>query len=438
MADPDSFSISTVAAIAGARSGHMVINTNTHQVLAATAPTRTVPQVFFCAGQIRCRVLNELERQLRLRGIQVWAAPESGTTLRQRLATTDLALIYLSAASTTSEAALQQELTAVWEHYAQATPLRLLVLLNGIERETAVQILRRSSRSPSKLSALMLTPDSSELTRIEEIAQVARIITHATIPPYLHQRRNAERAVEISLSSFPQTATAQQGQLCLDWHAYFPVQHPFLPLPMPAAWDTVLLAALDDLRVLIGEAQIERIRLYPHAHLSIGLAMGYVFRAVTNFAFEIAQTTATQTNWWSTQASPAQDTSLQVAYPAVAANGDDVSIELNISRSVDRAVADAIRSRDLPIGKRIAFSLYEGFGDNVVRDSSHAMAIAQQIGRAIKAERDYLSPRETIHIFGAMPFALALMIGRQLNRCGPIRCYEFLAGRYYPACALGE
>jgi hypothetical protein len=61
----------------------------------------------------------------------------------------------------------------------------------------------------------------------------------------------------------------------------------------------------------------------------------------------------------------------------------------------------------------------------------------RQIRDEVLALRDR-HPGMVVHIFGAMPIALAVLLGRELNRCDPIQCYEFVGGSYQPSCFLKQ
>jgi hypothetical protein len=72
-----------------------------------------------------------------------------------------------------------------------------------------------------------------------------------------------------------------------------------------------------------------------------------------------------------------------------------------------------------------------------IQNGQHALAMALQIRAAIrKARNDH--PQQTIHLFGAMPIGLAILLGANLNACEPVQCYEYdrTSNTYQPSCLL--
>ncbi|NJM05875.1 SAVED domain-containing protein [Candidatus Gracilibacteria bacterium] len=66
-------------------------------------------------------------------------------------------------------------------------------------------------------------------------------------------------------------------------------------------------------------------------------------------------------------------------------------------------------------------------------DADSAFALACQVRQAII---DHRVAGGTIHIFGAIPAGLAVLIGTQLNTLEPLQAYEFVGNAYEPACLL--
>jgi hypothetical protein len=70
-----------------------------------------------------------------------------------------------------------------------------------------------------------------------------------------------------------------------------------------------------------------------------------------------------------------------------------------------------------------------------IKNGAHAIALATQIEQRINLVRaDH--PHRTIHLLGAMPIGLAVLLDTRLNRRGPIQCYEFYQNSYLPSCRL--
>jgi hypothetical protein len=207
-------------------------------------------------------------------------------------------------------------------------------------------------------------------------------------------------------------------------------------LPTSETWQKTLLPELIQQREELGGSGARRIRLYAKAHLSVGLAFGYVFRKPTSIQLEIEQEGENSVQWWKSDDQAAPGAPLRVTRPGTDSNEGDITLELSISRDVSPTVEGWMAKSGVPIQQRIAFTPASGPGRSAIPDSSHALAAVRQIRDEVLTLRDH-QPGVVLHIFGAMPIALAVLLGRELNRCGPMQCYEFVGGSYQPSCLLG-
>jgi hypothetical protein len=241
------------------------------------------------------------------------------------------------------------------------------------------------------------------------------------------------RAIEhtLALFSFPPTGNGVNAPHIINWYP----THFKDSLPTLETWQTTLLPTLARQREELGESGVQRIRLYAKAHLSVGLAFGYVFRKPTSIQLEIEQEGENSVQWWKSDDQAAPGAPLIVKRPRTDSNEGDITLELSISRDVSPTVESWIAQAGLPIQQRIAFTPASGPGRSAIPDSSHALAAVRQIRDEVLTLRDH-QPGVVLHIFGAMPIALAVLLGRELNRCGPMQCYEFVGGSYQPSCLL--
>jgi hypothetical protein len=71
--------------------------------------------------------------------------------------------------------------------------------------------------------------------------------------------------------------------------------------------------------------------------------------------------------------------------------------------------------------------------------NGQAVAIANQLVQQIKRIHAKYGTN-SVHIFAAIPFGLALLIGYNLNACGKIQSYEFdnPSREYFPSCVLDD
>jgi hypothetical protein len=112
-----------------------------------------------------------------------------------------------------------------------------------------------------------------------------------------------------------------------------------------------------------------------------------------------------------------------------------IALEVGIARPISAVHNDVKRSLQrlgLPINRHIQLGL---IGERV-EGEQEAQQIAKTIVKTIKRLRDQEGYRQELHLFTALPTALAVMLGCQLNACGPIQLYEYSKNgdhSYYPA-----
>jgi hypothetical protein len=251
----------------------------------------------------------------------------------------------------------------------------------------------------------------------------------------LNGRLQRGSVVTVDLVTFAGAATSGGAQERLDLSAMFQPAPPTLE-----SWTTELLPQLIILQQQLAAAKHRVVAVRPKAHLSAGYAFGYVFRETTGFDLWVEQPLRNtgQSQWWRTDepAAPGTPLELERAAGPSRAKRADTSIEISATPDVDirASVTQAIQALKLPIRQRIQLSLPAGAQ---VQDGSHALAMAHQVRSAIRKARNE-HPQQLIHLFGAMPIGLAVLLGSQLNACEPVQCYEFdrIANVYQPACLL--
>jgi hypothetical protein len=140
----------------------------------------------------------------------------------------------------------------------------------------------------------------------------------------------------------------------IDWTALFDGG-----LPSADAWSEQLLPELYRLKARIVQGGGQVIALRAKAHLSAGLAFGYVFRAPTGYRLWVEQSDlhTRQAQWWRTDEKPLLETPLEqerTAGPSRAKN-TETSVEISAASDVDirAAVRQSILQHKLPIRERI-------------------------------------------------------------------------------------
>lgn len=221
----------------------------------------------------------------------------------------------------------------------------------------------------------------------------------------------------------PQTPGAKQ----LDWTAYF-VTNP----PTPELWNQHLAPQLRAMLNLCGEHQSRTLAVHAKAHISAAIAFGYMFPTTSPYHLWVEQK---PDEWWLSKLDVRKTSPLIEQEILIDANQTESSIELSIVWDIRNDVQNAITELGLPLGRRIQLHLAPP--DGIVIDAGHAKAIAEQVREVIKRARGN-SRHRPIHLFAAIPVALAVLIGAHLNACGPIQCYEHRKnqGDYVSVCLL--
>ncbi len=278
---------------------------------------------------------------------------------------------------------------------------------------------KRASTGPSTVPEIIIEIEDLD----EEIAQ-------------LHDRLNRVSAVPVELDTYADSGPRDAGVKQIAWAAHFKSA-----LPTPETWSSALLPELQRLRQKIGrEHRDAAITLRPKAHLSAGFAFGYVFRSRAGIRLWIEQRhEEDRVEWWrASEKTPSIKELLLDTEPLdIDGMGADTIIELSISRNIQVAVAQWTEETGREVGTYIRLTPDSGPSSDSVPDAGHALAMARQISKEIKTARDQ-QPTGTIHLFGALPIALAVMVGMRLNACEPIQCYEYQRSEntYMPSCRL--
>lgn len=216
----------------------------------------------------------------------------------------------------------------------------------------------------------------------------------------------------------------------IDWTQYFEPK-----LPEPITWKDTLLPNLQAQLAACEAEQCCDIALRAKAHITAALAFGYTFPTTSTYDVWVEQN---PTEWWHSKLqlpADAVSTPLVVKDTTIDASLPEIGVELNIVWDISKDVGDAIHALNLPIGQRVQVTIASPHKHVV--SAEHAKTIAIQIRDVVKKARSR-SRRRPIHLFASVPVGLAVLIGTQLNACGPIQCYEHRKkqGDYIPACLL--
>jgi hypothetical protein len=179
---------------------------------------------------------------------------------------------------------------------------------------------------------------------------------------------------------------------------------------------SVAASELSNIKTLLSDSFYSRdVWVYLNARLSLAFLVGWTFRKVTGFSLKLLG----NEYLWATNDLPTVSTGLVEDIPHMLnAASSEVALVLNISREIESSVVSHVESWTKPPCAILVWNL----DTYVVRSAAHALSLAQEISRKIKALID--RGRVThIHLFGALPAPLAALIAYHLNAICPITIY---------------
>lgn len=158
--------------------------------------------------------------------------------------------------------------------------------------------------------------------------------------------------------------------------------------------------------------------LYLNVRLALAYLIGWIFRRVTR-AEPFSLRLIANSQVWATDGLPVVATRLTQLLPEMLnPASSELAVVLNITRETDDQVRRHIRSWDDQPKALVVLDL----DTHEVRSAAHALSLAQEISRNLKALMDKNSISR-VHLFGAIPAALATLIGYHLNAIQPITLY---------------
>lgn len=163
-----------------------------------------------------------------------------------------------------------------------------------------------------------------------------------------------------------------------------------------------------------------KIRVAQKARLPFAYLFGWKFRNTTEYEIHFIH----HQQIWGTHGLPPTNADLdEDLHIILNDNNKEVAIAVSITRDVLPSVESYIRKSHNRSCVIIPFHL-----EKEVRNSAHALAIAQTIARKIKRLHDK-KQIEHIHLFGAIPCPLASLIMYHVNAVCPISIYYLDEGR---------
>lgn len=245
----------------------------------------------------------------------------------------------------------------------------------------------------------------------------------------MYDRHAGESAVlDMHLQTYKDDALGGEPAFTFDWYSSFAGG----VSPAPAVWDDDLLPAMQEAQVTSSAASPFRsIRMSGRFHLSAGVLAGYSFRHTTGFRLLVQQ----REEFWRTQECTGDAIPLLEEVVVAAVTPSDLVVTVGIMQDVTAAVRRYCDEQGMLTRHQVHFRPATGYGHKAVLDGQHAMEMAYQIAGRLRDLRQVMSPAR-VHLFLAVPQALAVFVGYRMNKCGPIQLYEFDSRTYAPSCTL--
>jgi hypothetical protein len=201
---------------------------------------------------------------------------------------------------------------------------------------------------------------------------------------------------------------------------------------MPAQWELVA-HTLDEIKRQVAQQYGRpRLRIHGSKHLTGATLLGHVFRSSAGFQIDLRHKTAT----WSTDCPLVSAAPFRVVEEPGSYQEDSLFVEVNATeKSVREAVRRFVQQTGCYPYLSLRFTLpaeqEPGWGITNAVCCAMALQIRQRLALAVSVHAV-----KEIHLFGAMPQPLALMIGYHLNALRPVQLYEYHGGTYRPSYRL--
>lgn len=173
---------------------------------------------------------------------------------------------------------------------------------------------------------------------------------------------------------------------------------------------------LNDVKAVVGDPYFSN-ELWVHlqTRLTAAFLFGWVFRRVSHFDLRLVFGDQV----WATSSLPFVPSRISDGLPVLnSQSSDEVVVVLNASRNIDTSVVDFVNSWN---SQPRAILIYHLEGNHIV-SAAHALSIAIEVSGKMKTVMDKWQASR-IHLFGAMPAALATLISYHLNAICPISIY---------------
>jgi hypothetical protein len=414
-------------------------------------PTRPATVFISSAGDAG-KNREQLELMLRLRGLKLWHRDSEDLPflgLREKAAEqavselADAYLLYLTPEGLKKPQLWLPEAHAALKRHENELGFPIVVILQGISRKRAQNALAKVSLG--KLTNFIADELEPEVSQQEVVSGKLRELARKILREAFRQRRaraGADHAPWIGITHFQDREITKRLDLELNWYNFFLGKE---RLPDEQEWNNWLWPALADVKELLSkQTTVRTLYLALKAIIPVGFAIGLMFKEPTGFKLAIknsgpASTEAAEEKYWHTIL-PESDMQQLRLIPNYNLGGDPSTavVEIAISPPFDpQVITNYLDRHGISYGYR---QRYEIRTEKKSIGEQEAQSMMYEIRKGLRLLSQRFGAGEHIkhiHLFAAMPIALAVMIGYQLNTLVPITVYEYRPSQgYLPACVL--
>ncbi|MBX5459020.1 MAG: SAVED domain-containing protein [Thermogemmatispora sp.] len=418
-------------------------------------PTRPATVFISSAGDAR-KNREQLELMLRLRGLKIWHRDSEDLPFlgsREKVAEravselADAYLLYLTPEALKKPQLWLPEARAALQRHEQTSEFPIVLILQGVSQKRVQIALEKVSLG--KLSdfvweELQSQSDSRQGAVDQALRRLARRILREA---FLQRQRRARAGTDytpfIGITHFLDRETTRRLDLELDWYDFFQGKG---RLPSEQEWNTWLWPALADLKELLSKHTTARtLYLALKAIIPVGFAIGLMFKEPTGFKLAVknsgpASTEAVEEKYWHTVL-PESDIQQVRLIDSYNPGGDPSTAVVEIAISPPfgpQVITSYLDLNGISYGYR---QRYEIRTEKKSIGEQEAQSMMYEIRKGLRLLPQRFGPAgehiKHIHLFAAMPIALAVMVGYQLNTLVPITVYEYRSPQgYLPACVL--
>ena len=394
-------------------------------------------------------VVKYLQQQLNVRGVRAWrdvtdlplGGPNKDEIIYAIERESDAFVLYVTPQSLESDFIWDVEVPAAlsrWDgdHSYHMVPILYGITFGELEQHCAAHNLRSLKEFNGVSLPVKDTAADTEFNR--KLREIAKRILQATLTLRL-RRAGADRKYEpcLCFHTYRYEPPTDSLDLDVDWTGFFPSKD---ELPTEKVWDEVLIPALDDVKQALSmKTRSRRLHVFEQAHLPAAFALGAAFPDSSHFTLQVNARVEGRDDIWSTEGSTSIVEPFDLNSYQPDGDAHVAVMEIAIPTGTASDVATNLRALGISYKHHIRFTVPSGPDNRAVKSSAQALAMSLQVGKELR--RLYGQGGVThIHLFAAIPAALAVLIGHQVNAMSAITLYHFMEKdrRYVPVCTLGK